>query len=248
METQFIVMDRIGQVALITGAGRGIGRAIAIALAQQGIQCSLTARTPQGLDETAALVREAGGQVHTCTADLTDPTAPERIIAETVQHFGRLDILINNAGLLLVKPFAETTLEEFDALMAVNLRAPFALTKFALPYLTASPHGEVINISSAAGKRFYAGQSVYCASKHGLLGLNKVLAAELRANGIRVHAICPGGVATEMTINQRPDWKPEDLMAPEDIAATVVYLLSLSPRATVDELPIRRIAADPIWG
>lgn len=241
-------MDRTGQVVLITGAGRGIGRAIALTLARNGLRCALTARTPQGVEETAALVRAVGGTAHVIVADLIDPAAPEAIVAETVRHYGALDILINNAGLLLVKPFEETTLEEFDQLIAVNLRAPFALTKVALPHLAASSAGAVINLSSAAGKRFYPGQSVYCATKHGLLGLNKVLAAELRNKGIRVHAICPGGVATEMTTSQRPDWNPEDLMAPEDIAATVVYLLSLSPRATVDELPIRRIAADPIWG
>ncbi|MHB9023598.1 MAG: SDR family oxidoreductase [Armatimonadota bacterium] len=241
-------MDRTGQVALITGAGRGIGRAIAVSLARQGIVCALTARTPGDLAETARQVAEAGGVAVTILADLVEGDAAERIVAETVTRCGRLDILVNNAGQLLVKPFAETTLEEFDRLMAVNLRAPFALTKAALPHLEASPGGVVINIASAAGKRFYPGQSVYCASKHGLLGLNKVLAAELRERGIRVHAVCPGGVATAMATQQRPDWDPEELMAPEDIASAVSYLLSLSRRATIDELPMRRNAADPIWG
>ncbi|HEY3417626.1 MAG TPA: SDR family oxidoreductase [Armatimonadota bacterium] len=237
-------MDRSGQVALITGAGRGIGRAIAVSLARQHLLCVLTARRPDGLAETARLVEEVGGDAITIQADLVEKDVAERIIAETVAHCGRLDILINNAGEFLVKPFAETTLEEFDRLLAVNLRAPFALAKSALPYLEASPAGAIINIASAAGKRFYPNQSVYCASKHGLLGLNKVLAAELRARGIRVHAICPGGVATEMNHLQRP----EEQMAPEDIAAAVSYLLHLSERATIDELPMRRIAADPIWG
>lgn len=241
-------MQRSGQVALITGAGRGIGRAIALAVAELGITCVLTARTPEGLAETAALVHQRGGKAHTLLADLTDPAAPERIVSETLAQFGRLDILINNAGQLLVKPFADTSLEEFDRLMAVNLRAPFALTKAALPHLIASTAGTIINIASAAGKRFYTGQSVYCASKHGLMGLNKVLASELRAQGVRVHAICPGGVATEMTTSQRADWNPTDLMAPEDIAGAVVFLLTMSSRATVDELPLRRIAADPLWG
>lgn len=243
-----IDMESHEHVALITGAGRGIGRAIAVSLARLGVATMLTARRQEGLEETARLVDEVGGRPHFLTADLCDPATPRRLVEETLAQFGRLDILINNAGEFLLKPFAETTLDEFDLLLQVNLRAPFALTQAALPALIASPAGTIINIASAAGKRFYPGQSVYCASKHGLLGLNKVLAAELRAQGIRVHAICPGGVATEMTTNQRPDWQPEDLMAPEDIAAAVVYLLSLSPRATVDELPMRRIAADPIWG
>lgn len=241
-------MQRSGQTVLITGAGRGIGRAIAVALARLGLHCTLTARTPSGLDDTAALVRAAGAEVATFTADLTDAAAPARLVAQTVETFGALDVLVNNAGQLLVKPFAETSLDEFDRLLAVNLRAPFALTQAALPHLRASSAGTIINIASAAGKRFYADQSVYCATKHGLLGLNKVLAAELRPLGIRVHAVCPGGVATEMTTGQRPDWHPTDLMEPEDIAAAVVYLLSLSPRATVDELPMRRVAADPLWG
>ncbi|MHB0936289.1 MAG: SDR family oxidoreductase [Armatimonadota bacterium] len=240
-------MDRAGQVVLITGAGRGIGRAIAVTLAGRKMRCCLTAKTPEGVGETARLVREAGGEAHVILADLTDPAAPERIIAETVSHFGGLDILINNAGLLLVKPFADTSMAEFDELMAVNLRAPFALTKAALPHLAQSS-GTIINLGSAAGKRFYPGQSLYCATKHALHGWSRVLAAELRAQGIRVHAICPGGVATEMNFKQRPDWNPEDLMSPEDIAAGVSFLLDLSPRATVDELPMRRAAADPIWG
>jgi len=233
---------------LITGAGRGIGRAIAVTLGRRHFRCCLTARTPEGVAETAALVRAAGSQAHIILADLTDPAAPGRIVAETAAHFGGLDVLVNNAGLLLVKPFAETTMEEFDELMAVNLRAPFALAKAALPHLEASSGGVIINLGSAAGKRFYPGQSLYCATKHALHGWSRVLAAELRAKGIRVHAICPGGVATEMNFKQRPDWKPEDLMSPEDIAAGVTFLLDLSPRATVDELPMRRIAADPIWG
>jgi len=240
-------MDRTGQVVLITGAGRGIGRAIAVTLAKRGMRCCLTARTPEGVEETARLVRKADGEAQVIIADLTDPAAPERIVAEMVEHFGGIDVLVNNAGLLLVKPFAETTMEEFDELMAVNLRAPFALSKAVLPHLERSS-GTIINLGSAAGKRFYPGQSLYCATKHALHGWSRVLAAELRAKGIRVHAICPGGVATEMNFKQRPDWKPEDLMSPEDIAAGVTFLLDLSPRATVDELPMRRIAADPIWG
>ena len=232
----------------MTGAGRGIGRAIAVALADEGIRCALTARTPEGLEETAALIRGAGGDAFTLTADLADPIAPEQLIAGTVAHFGQLDILVNNAGVLIVKPFAELSMDDFDLMIAVNLRAPFALTQAALPYLTQSAAGTVVNIASAAGKRFYAGQSGYCAGKHGLLGLNKVLAAELKSLGVRVHAVCPGGVSTEATAAQRPDWNPEELMAPEDVAAAVRYLLSLSRRATVDELPIRRVAADPLWG
>ncbi len=114
---------------MITGAGRGIGRAIALALSREGMHCSLTARTETGVAETAALLRQSGGTAHHITADLTDPSAPERIVAETIRHFGRLDVLINNAGLLLVKPFTETTMEDFDRLLAVNLRAPFALSK-----------------------------------------------------------------------------------------------------------------------
>lgn len=233
---------------MITGAGRGIGRAIAVALARCGLRCVLTARTPEGLAETAAQIRDDGGEACVFVADLLDPSAPTEIVAEAVWHYGQIDVLVHNAGMLLVKPFQETTLEEFDRMMTVNLRAPYALTQAALPYLTASPAGTVVHIASSAGKRFYAGQSAYCASKHGLLGLSKVLAAELREVGVRVHAICPGGVATEMTTSQRPDWQPTALMAPEDLAAAVVYLLSLSPRATIDELPMRRIAADPIWG
>ncbi len=235
------------RIALITGAGRGIGRAIARALAQQGYHLALSARRRAGLEETAALVHDAGGTTDLFPADLCEPDAAARLIGDVVATCGGLDVLVNNAGQLLVKPFAETTLEEFDRLLAVNLRAPFALTKTALPHL-AERHGAVINIASSAGKRYYANQSAYCATKHGLLGLNKVLAKELRAHGVRVHAVCPGGVYTEMTTQHQANWREEDLMSPHDVAAAVVYLLALSPRATVDELPMRRVPAEPVWG
>lgn len=208
---------------------------------------ALSARRRAGLEDTAAAVRAAGGTATLLPADLSEPDAPARLIADTVDACGGLDVLVNNAGELLVKPFAETTVEEFDRLIAVNLRAPFALIKAALPHLAAR-RGAVVNVASSAGKRYYLNQSAYCASKHGLLGLNKVLAKELRAHGVRVHAVCPGGVYTEMTTQHQADWREEDLMSPGDVAAAVVYLLSLSDRATIDELPLRRVPAEPVWG
>ncbi|MDZ4857956.1 MAG: SDR family oxidoreductase, partial [Candidatus Hydrogenedentes bacterium] len=159
-----------------------------------------------------------------------------------------IDILVNNAGYASFKPFIELSLKEWQQTIDVNLTGTFLVTKAVAPSMIARKSGRIINISSVAGLKPLMNQSAYCASKHGLNGLSKVLAMELREYGIGVHAICPGGVDTRLTQEAMPERDKSDWMTPEDIAHACLYLATLSSRATTDELVVRRFDSAPIGG
>jgi NAD(P)-dependent dehydrogenase (short-subunit alcohol dehydrogenase family) len=153
--------------------------------------------------------------------------------------------LVNNAGITHSGALSETASETWDRLMAVNARGPFLLCREALPLLREAPRGCIINISSVVGVKGYARQTAYTASKHALRGFSIALAEELRETRIRVHVVCPGGVATEMVSRVRPDIAPEELIAPEEIAELVLYLASHQGNAVMDEIRLRRATAAP---
>ena len=234
-----------GKVAIITGGSRGIGKTIALALAAQDVTVALVARSEERLLHVKQEIEEAGGKALTIVADLLDSESPQQIVEQTLQDCGRLDILINNAGIVLSRSLAETSVEEWDRLMALNARAPFLLCKAALPSLKASGAGTIIQISSVIGEKAYVMQGAYTASKHALMGMSKVLAQEVQADNIRVHTLLPGGVATEMVAEVRPDIKAEDLIQPEDLAEIVVFLLTHRGNAVVDSVKIRRAVSAP---
>lgn len=235
----------IGRVALITGASRGIGRAIALLLGQNGVNLAVNARSEEALTVLKEDLSSYGIDILLCPGDLQDPLVPSVIIKRVINYFGRLDILINNAGIALAKPLIETTTEEWDALMAVNARAPFLLSKEAIPYLKRSDIATIINISSVVGIKGYVNQGAYTASKHALMGFTKVLAQEVFQDGIRVHIISPGGVATGMVELTRPDIDPSTLISPEEIAEIVLFLLTHRGNAVIDEINVRRSATPP---
>jgi NAD(P)-dependent dehydrogenase (short-subunit alcohol dehydrogenase family) len=238
-------MDR---VAIVTGGSRGIGRAIAVALAGEGAAVVLAARSPAKLEETAELVRRAGGRAEPVVTELTDEASICNLVQTTQETFGRLDILINNAGVTHSAPLAETRTEDWDRCWAVNARAPFLLCREALPLLKQSDAASIINISSVVGVKGYPLQSAYTASKHALRGMTISLAEELRGTNIRVHVLCPGGVDTDMVQNVRPDIPKHDLIGPEEIAELVLYLVTHRGNAVLDELRIRRAASSPWFG
>lgn len=244
-EEGIMEVNLIGRVALITGASRGIGRAIALLLGQSGVNLAVNARTEESLSVLKEDLNSYGIDVLICPGDLQDPITPSIIIKKTINHFGRLDILINNAGIALAKPLIETTVEEWDTMMAINARAPFLLTKEAIPYLKRSDIATIINISSVVGIKGYINQGAYTASKHALMGFTKVLAQEVFQDGIRVHVISPGGVATSMVALTRPDIDPETLISPEEIAEIVLFLITHRGNAVIDEINIRRAATLP---
>ena len=229
-----------GKTALVTGGGGGIGREIAAQLKAAGANVAICGRNVEKLEAAA---RSIGGAL-TLPGDLLDDTYVQSCVDRTVETFGGLDILINNAGVALSKPFAETAIEDFDRVMATNVRAPFILIRSALPHLRKA-RGRVINIASVVAHKGYPLQSAYAASKHALLGLSKSLANELYEDGVRVHVISPGGVYTDMAKVARPDLSPDGLISAEEIADAAMFLLSLDKNAVIDEICLHRQGKAP---
>ncbi len=234
------------KVAVVTGAGRGIGRAIVEAFARQGAHIVAAARTPEELAETVALAGSHSAQAIGVECDVADPAAVDRLARATADTFGAADILINNAGFAHFMPFEQLGLEEWRRTLDVNLTGPFLVTQAFLSGMIARRSGRIINISSVAGHKGIEHQSAYCASKHGLNGLTKVLAMELRQHNISVHAICPGGVDTRLAHEAMPGRDKSNWMQPEDIAATAIYLCSLSPQTAIDFITPRRFDSVPL--
>ena len=189
------------KIALITGSGRGIGRATAMLFAEQGASVFLTARTESQLAEVASEIHAAGGKADFATADVAGEKDCEKVVTAARTKFGRIDILVNNAGHYgPVVPVEEYPPAEFDKVIAVHLRAAFLLSRLVLPEMYARKSGVMLNISSLSAKAAYAWGSAYGAAKAGMLGLTRVMAAEAARQGVRVNAICPGPVTeTEMS-------------------------------------------------
>jgi len=234
-----------GKVAIVTGASRGIGRAICVALAKEEAAVVLAARAVDKLEETAKQVTAVGGKAEIVVTDLAEEESIKNLVKATNEKFGRLDILVNNAGVTHSAELEDTDTADWDRLFAVNTRAPFILCREALPLLRKAEAAYIINIVSIVGVKCYPLQSAYTASKHALRGMTKSLAEELQGSNVRVHSICPGGVDTDMIHEIRPDIKKEDLMQPEEIAELVLYLVTHKGNAVIDELHIRRAASSP---
>ena len=229
--------------ALVTGASKGIGRIIAEQLAADGYNLALVGRDTESLDEVRARVTAEWGIRAICTeADLSDIRSCGRIVEETANAFGGMDLLVNCAGLSHKGGFTTVTPEEWDRIFAVNARAPFFICQAALPHLKRSEKPIVINIASVVGFKGYVDQSVYASSKHALTGFTKVFAKEVQPFGIRVHLISPGGVATEMVKKMRPDINADELIQPEEIAEIVHFLVTRKGKGTIDQFYIRRFS------
>ena len=206
------------KVALITGSGRGIGRAMAKLFAQEGARVFLTARTDAELSATAKEIVAAHGEAAYITADLTREADCPHVVAAARQKFARIDILVNNAGHYgPVVPVADYPLEEFDSVIAVHLRAAFVLSKLVLPEMYARKSGIILNISSLSAKSAFGWGSAYAAAKAGLLGLTRVMAAEASRQGVRVNAICPGPVTETVMSKELGNTLAEKLgVSPEE--------------------------------
>jgi len=233
------------RVAIVTGASRGIGRAVAARLAREGHDLVLAARTEADLADAAVECEAAGARALPVRCDVSREEDVLALFEKTRAQFGRLDVLVNNAGVGVFKPIVETSLADYERVMGVNLKGAFLCAREAMRAMTAGGGGTIVNIASVVGIKGYPGQGVYTASKHGLVGLSKVLAAEGQPHGVRVHVICPGGVATGLVGQARPDIDPSELLRPEDVADLVAYLLGLPPRAMVDLVHLRRATSGP---
>lgn len=222
-----------GTTAVVTGASRGIGRAIALRLAEAGAEVALWARDAQALHGVATEIARAGGRAQAMTVDVTDVTAIARAADLVRSSMAPLRVLVNNAGAVIRKPTIEITDTEWRRVLAVNLDGTFQVTRAFLADLTHSG-GRVINIASRAGREGTAMLSAYCAAKHGVVGFTRALAEELRAAKVCVNAICPGSVDTAMLREGLPGARPD--MSPDDIAATALFLASPPPFGAPDAL------------
>lgn len=233
-----------GPVRLITGATRGIGAAVARSLARQGDRLFLTGSRADALERILLECRSLGATAEGAPADLTDLAAPDQIVGRAVTCFGRLDSVINNAGLSLNASAANTDAAAWDRVMAVNARAPFFLARAALPWLKAT-RGQIINIASVVAYVGYGDQTAYTASKHALLGWTRALAQEVQKDGVRVQIVAPGGVDTDMVRTMRPDIDTSELISPNEVAEAVLYLLHQKGNAVTDEIRLRRRTKAP---
>ncbi|MEG0935237.1 MAG: SDR family oxidoreductase [Clostridia bacterium] len=240
--------DWTGRRALITGAGGGIGRAIAVKMSEMGMDVALGGRSEKKLAQSARLCEKNGVVAVVLPGDLLDDQYTQELVGQAASALGGLDVLVNNAGVALSGAFEDVTLEAYDRVMGTNVRAPFVLCQKALAYLRASDCPTIINIGSVVSHRGYLMQSAYAASKHALLGLTKVLAGELYKEGIRVHMISPGGVYTDMARVARPDLASDGLIVPEDIAEIAAFMLVQRGNAVIDEIEVHRVGKPPFGG
>lgn len=225
-----------GKNAIITGAGKGIGRAVAIALAQEGVNIGLVARTESDLQKVAAELAQYGVKTAIATANVTDIDAVNVAVDSIKSSLGAIDILINNAGIGAFGSFMELEPEKWEEIVKVNLFGPYHVTRAVLPEMIERKAGDIINVSSTAGKNGAAVTSAYSASKFGLIGMSESLMQEVRKHNIRVSTLVPSTVSTDMAKDLKlTDGNPDRVMQPEDFAELVVAQLKLNRRVFLKE-------------
>jgi 3-oxoacyl-[acyl-carrier protein] reductase len=215
-----------GQVAVVTGAGRGIGRAIALAFAREGAHLALAARSRHELEEVAEQARALGRRAQVVPTDVTQESPVWSLAGAVLAEFGRVDTLVNNAGWGIFKPILELTPAEWDDTINVNLRSTFLCCRALAPAMVTRGRGCILNVSSMAGLRGLPDYGPYSAAKSGILRLTETLAAELKPAGIRVVALCPGPTASRLRSSHFPDEDPGSIMQPETVAEVAVFAAS----------------------
>ncbi len=226
-----------GKVALITGASRGIGFAIARRLGRMGARVAICGREQAKLDQSASTLRAEGIETLAVPADVARADQISSLVQRTQEELGPIDILVNNAGTGLFGPFHEFSEADWDKVLDTNLKSVFLACRAVAPEMIRRQTGHIINISSLAGKNTFANGAIYCASKWGLMGLSGSMAEDLRAHGIRVSAICPGSVATEFRGQGRKN--ASKILQPDDIAHAVAALVTQTEGSFISEVHIR---------
>ncbi|HEX7336138.1 MAG TPA: SDR family NAD(P)-dependent oxidoreductase [Gemmatimonadales bacterium] len=228
------------QTAFVTGATEGIGRATAFALGKAGYRVGVCARTASKVKQLLQDLDREEIEAAGATADVGDPGDVERVLKQVTGVLGEIDLLVNNAGILIGKPLEELTLEDWDTTMSTNVRSLYLVTRAVLPGMRQRKRGTIVNVASLAGKNGFAGGTAYAASKHAVMGFSRSLMLEVRKDNVRVIAVCPGSVDTSM-MHDQPMLKaePSRILQPEDVAAAILDAVSLAGRALVSELDIR---------
>jgi 3-oxoacyl-[acyl-carrier protein] reductase len=231
-----------GKTVLITGASAGIGRASALALANEGANMILTARRQERLDELEAAVQKAGGKAVSFVGDATDEATALQCVELAIKTFGSLDILINNVGVGNYKNLVDTSAADYDEMMNANVRSTFLFTRHAVPVMMKQASGTILMISSMAGIYGFAGEAVYCATKFAQVGFAQALDKELRPHGIKVGVICPGGVKTEFALGKgrtEQSVAQSGMLEPEDVASAVLLACTQSSNSRIIEVQMR---------
>ncbi|HMA99548.1 MAG TPA: SDR family oxidoreductase [Spirochaetota bacterium] len=232
-----------GKNAVITGASKGVGQALACSLSRQQVNVALIARSEKKLDNVVRTAQEYRGQAYAVPADLSDTGETEKAAARCRRLFqDRIDILINNAGVFMEQPVPATEPSQWDRLMAVNLKAPFMLCKLLLPLMQQQQSGHIINIASTSAHKGHLNQAAYCASKHGLLGFSRALAMEAKPYRVRVSCLSPGGIDTDFIAGSQVAVriKNEAVLQPNNIAALVLFVLSQPANTSYPEITLER--------
>lgn len=227
-----------GKTALVSGGARGLGRALCEVLAAAGARVVLVDVRPDLIEQASRALQERGGETLACLADIGDERQVANCFAALHERFGRLDILINNAGVDYTLPIDELEVGQWDHVMATNLRGPFLLCKSAVEDMKPRRAGQIINIASTAAKRAWPNASAYHASKWALLGFSHALHSELRPYGIKVTAVIVGGMRTPFLLDRFPDLDPAVLQAPERVAEAVLQVLLMPPESVVGEISV----------
>lgn len=229
----------LDNVALVTGASRGIGRAIALRLASLGASLSVCGRDSTALAATSAALKQTAPRVYSQIADVTRSSDIASLVANTEAMLGPISILVNNAGIGLFGPSHEKSEADWDLVLNTNLKSVFLVSQAVIPSMIRQGKGDIINISSLAGKNTFVGGGIYCASKWGLQGLSGCMAEDLRGHGIRVSTICPGSVATEFFGHALKD--PSKVLTAEDVAHAVALVATQGPQSFLSEIHLRPV-------
>ena len=231
-------MDLKEKVVLVTGAGRGIGRAIAHAFAVEGAAVALQGKTKKNLEKVQRELKALGVGTVVLPGDVSDEGTVSRCVAAAEQELGPIDVLVNNAGIFATGPIDKIDALVFDRVLEVNLRGPFLMSRAVLPGMKSRRRGHIVNIASTAGRRGFPGGGAYCASKFGLAGLTEAMRYDVRAFDVRVTCVFPSSVATDLAREHDAGLKEERAIQPEDVARAVVALVKMDDRALPTSLEI----------